>query len=59
MTIELTGYQRPRRLASTSRLSTMNIEGRLTFNSVPARTTSPLVRWPLIGSQHDHPRRFV
>jgi uncharacterized protein YndB with AHSA1/START domain len=38
MTIEFTGYERPRRLASTTRLSTMEIRGTLTFDPVPAGT---------------------
>jgi Polyketide cyclase / dehydrase and lipid transport len=42
MTIEFTGYHWPRRLASTSRLSTMDIEGTLTFDPVPAGTR---MRW--------------
>jgi carbon monoxide dehydrogenase subunit G len=42
VTIEFTGYQRPRRLASTSRLSTMDIEGTLTFDPVAAGTR---MRW--------------
>jgi hypothetical protein len=35
MTTEFTGYERPRRLASTTRLSTMEIRGTLTFDPVP------------------------
>jgi hypothetical protein len=42
MTTENTGYDRPRRLASTTRLSTMDIEGTLTFDPVPAGTR---MRW--------------
>jgi hypothetical protein len=38
MTIENTGYDRPRRLASTTRLSTMEIGGTLTFDPVAAGT---------------------
>jgi len=38
MTTENTGYDRPRRLASTTRLSTMDIQGALTFDPVPAGT---------------------
>jgi hypothetical protein len=40
MTIENTGYERPRLLASTTRLSTMDIEGVLLFDPVPARDPS-------------------
>jgi uncharacterized protein YndB with AHSA1/START domain len=42
MTTECTGYERPRRLASTTRLSTMDIQGTLTFDPVPAGTR---MRW--------------
>jgi uncharacterized protein YndB with AHSA1/START domain len=42
MTTENTGYDRPQRLASTTRLSTMDIEGTLTFDPVPAGTR---MRW--------------
>jgi uncharacterized protein YndB with AHSA1/START domain len=42
MTTENTGYDRPRRLASTTRLSTMNIQGTLTFDPVPEGTR---MRW--------------
>ena len=42
MTTECTVYQRPRRLASTTRLSTMDIEGTLSFDPVPEGTR---VRW--------------
>jgi carbon monoxide dehydrogenase subunit G len=42
MTIENTGYERPRRLASTTRLSTMEIRGTLTFDPVAAGTR---MRW--------------
>jgi uncharacterized protein YndB with AHSA1/START domain len=42
MTTECTGYERPRRLASTTRLSTMDIRGTLTFDPVPAGTW---MRW--------------
>ena len=42
MTTENTGYNRPRRLASTTRLSTMDIEGTLTFDPVPTGTR---MRW--------------
>jgi carbon monoxide dehydrogenase subunit G len=42
MTIEFTGYQRPRRLASWSRLPMMDIRGALTFDPVPGGTR---MRW--------------
>jgi hypothetical protein len=42
MTTEFTGHDRPRRLASTSRLSTMEIRGILTFDPVPGGTR---MRW--------------
>ena len=42
MTTENTGYDRPRRLASTTRLSTMDIQGTLTFDPVAAGTR---MRW--------------
>lgn len=42
MTTENTGYDRPRRLASITRLPTMDIEGALTFDPVPAGTQ---MRW--------------
>ena len=42
MTTEFRVYQRPRRLASTTRLSTMDIEGILSFDPVPAGTR---MRW--------------
>jgi uncharacterized protein YndB with AHSA1/START domain len=38
MTIECTGYEPPRRLASTTHLSTMDIQGTLTFDPVPTGT---------------------
>lgn len=38
MTIENTGYERPRRLESSTRLSTMDIDGALTFEPVPGGT---------------------
>lgn len=38
MAIEFTDFQRPRLLASASHLSTMEIEGRLTFDPVPQGT---------------------
>lgn len=61
MTTELTGFERPRSLTLTTRLSWMDIEGRLTFDPVPEGTR---MRWqwelhphgllrlagPLIGS---------
>jgi hypothetical protein len=42
MTTENTGYDRPRRLASTTRLATMDIQGALTFDPVPGGTR---MRW--------------
>ncbi|HVB64067.1 MAG TPA: SRPBCC family protein [Nitrolancea sp.] len=42
MTIEVTAYERPRRLASTTHLSSMDIEGTLTFDPVPQGTR---MRW--------------
>jgi hypothetical protein len=42
MTIENTGYDRPRRLASTTRLSNMEIRGTLFFEAVPEGTR---MRW--------------
>jgi hypothetical protein len=42
MTTELTGYERPRRLASTTRLSGMAIRGTLSFDPVPGGTR---MRW--------------
>jgi Polyketide cyclase / dehydrase and lipid transport/Fasciclin domain len=42
MTTEFTGYDRPRRLASTTRLATMDIQGALTFDPVPGGTR---MRW--------------
>jgi uncharacterized protein YndB with AHSA1/START domain len=42
MTIENTGYERPRRLASTTYLSTMDIRGTLTFDPAPGGTR---MRW--------------
>ena len=38
MTIEWTAYERPRRLASSTRMSTMKIHGALTFDAVPEGT---------------------
>ena len=42
MTIEFTAFEPPRRLASSSHLSTMDIEGTLTFDRVPEGTC---MRW--------------
>lgn len=42
MVIELTTYERPRRLASSTHLSMMDIQGTLTFDPVPAGTR---MRW--------------
>jgi uncharacterized protein YndB with AHSA1/START domain len=42
MTTECTGYQRPQRLASTTRLSRTEIRGTLTFDPIPAGTR---MRW--------------
>lgn len=42
MTIEFTDFQRPRRLASTTRMPTMEIRGALTFDPVPEGTR---MRW--------------
>jgi uncharacterized protein YndB with AHSA1/START domain len=42
MTTENTDYDRPRRLASTTRLATMDIQGGLTFDPVPEGTR---MRW--------------
>lgn len=42
MTIETTGYERPRLLASSTRLSLMGIHGTLTFEPVPNGTR---MRW--------------
>ena len=42
MTIETTGYDRPRLLASSTRLPVMTIRGTLTFEPVPAGTR---MRW--------------
>jgi hypothetical protein len=52
MTTENTGYDRPRQLASTTRLSTMDIEGTLSFDPVPAGTR---MRW----SWDLHPRGLL
>ena len=45
MTVEFTEYDRPRRLASTTELSTMEIRGSLTFEPVPEGTR---MRWQWI-----------
>lgn len=42
MEIEFTGFERPRRLASTTRMSAMDIQYTLTFDPVPAGTR---MRW--------------
>lgn len=42
MTIELTSYERPRRLRSATHLSSMEIQGTLTFDPVPDGTR---MRW--------------
>jgi carbon monoxide dehydrogenase subunit G len=42
MTTEFTGYERPRRLALTSHLSTMEVRGGLTFDPVAGGTR---MRW--------------
>jgi hypothetical protein len=42
MTTVNTGYDRPRRLVSTTRLATMDIQGTLTFDPVPVGTR---MRW--------------
>jgi uncharacterized protein YndB with AHSA1/START domain len=42
MIIEVTDYQRPRKLASSTHMSSMAIHGALTFDSIPAGT---LMRW--------------
>lgn len=42
MTIEFTAYERPHRVASSTRLSTMDIRGTLTFDPVPEGTR---MRW--------------
>jgi len=43
MDIQLTGYERPTRLASTTRMSMFDTEGELTFE--PVRTGSTTLRW--------------
>ena len=45
LTIELIGFDRPRRLASLTRLTTMEIRGTLTFDPVPEVTQ---MRWAWI-----------
>jgi carbon monoxide dehydrogenase subunit G len=42
MTIQCTGYERPRRLASSTQLATMDIDGALTFDPVAGGTR---MRW--------------
>ena len=42
MTIEFTAFERPRRLASSTNLSTMDIRGTLTFDPIPEGTR---MRW--------------
>jgi uncharacterized membrane protein len=42
ITIEIVGYERPRRLTDSIRMSTMDIRGGLTFDPVPAGTR---MRW--------------
>ena len=42
MVIELTAYERPRRLSSSTRMAAMDIRGTLTFDSVPEGTR---MRW--------------
>jgi uncharacterized membrane protein len=42
MTIEFTDYQRPRRLGSSTHMPTMEIEGALSFDTVPQGTR---MRW--------------
>jgi hypothetical protein len=41
-TIEFTGYERPRRLASSTHMSAMDVRGSLTFDPVPEGTR---MRW--------------
>jgi hypothetical protein len=43
MTIEFPGYDRPTRLGSSTRLSTMDIDGMLTFQSRCRRHADDLV----------------
>lgn len=47
MTVELTAYDRPHRLASLTRLANMRIEGSLTFDTVPGGTLMSW-RWDVI-----------
>jgi uncharacterized protein YndB with AHSA1/START domain len=42
MDIEFTGYERPRRLASSTHMSSMDTQGALTFDPVPGGTR---MRW--------------
>ena len=42
MVIEFTGYERPRRLASSTHMSSMDTQGALTFDAVPEGTR---MRW--------------
>ena len=42
MDVEFTGYERPRRLASSTHMSSMDTQGALTFDSVPQGTR---MRW--------------
>jgi uncharacterized membrane protein len=42
MTIEVTAYERPRRIANSTHLANMEIDGTLTFDPVPAGTR---MRW--------------
>ena len=52
MTVEFTGYERPRRLASVTRSSMMETEGALSFEPVPGGTR---MRW----SWDVRPRGFM
>ena len=52
MTIENTGYERTRRLASTTRLSTIDIQGTLTFDPIRGGTR---MQW----SWHIRPRGLL
>lgn len=42
MVIEFVGYERPRRLASSTHMSSMDLQGALTFDPVPDGTR---MRW--------------
>lgn len=42
MTMEFTGFERPRRLASTARLSSMDILGNFLFDPRPRRHAHPM-----------------